>query len=98
MKRYSYSKKIFGSGTTTLVFSNQSLNGIMTKIKSPKHADLSIKCVGKTVENKLKEQKGGFLGMLAATFGATLLGNMLAGRRVIRSGEGVIRAGEKQDF
>ena len=38
-------------------------------------------------------QKGGFLSMLLGTFGASLLGNMVAGRGVIRGGEGTIRAG-----
>ena len=32
--------------------------------------------------------------MLLSTFGASLLGNMLAGKRVIKAGEGTIRAGE----
>ena len=31
--------------------------------------------------------------MLLGTLGASLLGNMLAGRGVIRAGEGTIRAG-----
>ena len=33
---------------------------------------------------KLKNKKGGFLSMLHGTLGASLLGNMLAGRGVIR--------------
>ena len=50
-----------------------------------------------------KEQKGGFLSMLLRTLGASLLGNMLAGRRINRAGygskdlqskgDGIIRAG-----
>ena len=43
--------------------------------------------------------------MLLGTLGASLLGNVLAGKGVIRvsdevvqAGEGVIRAGEGQDF
>ena len=31
---------------------------------------------------KQKEQKGGFLGMLFGTLGASLLGNMLAGKGI----------------
>ena len=43
---------------------------------------------------KLKSKKGGFLiSMLLGTLGASLLGNMLAGRGVIRAAEGTIRAG-----
>ena len=41
--------------------------------------------------NKIKEQKGRFLGMLAATLGANLLENMLAGKVTLRTGEGEIR-------
>ena len=36
--------------------------------------------------------------MLAATFGANLLGNTLAGKKVIRTGEGTIWAVEGQNF
>ena len=49
--------------------------------------------ITETVENEVKDQKGGFLSMLLGTLGASLLGNMLAGRGVIRAGEGTIRAG-----
>ena len=55
-----------------------------------------IKGVTETVENEVKEQKEGFLGMLATTLGANLLGNMLAGRRVILAGKRKKRPG--QDF
>ena len=41
----------------------------------------------------LKETKGGFLSMLLGTLGASLLGNMSAGKGVIRAEEGTIRAG-----
>ena len=36
----------------------------------------------------LLEQIGGFLGMLLDTLGGTLLGNMLAGKGIIRTGYG----------
>ena len=41
----------------------------------------------------LKEQTGGFLGMLLNTLGASLLGNILAGKGAIRASEGTIRTG-----
>ena len=46
-----------------------------------------------------KEKKGGFLSMLLGTLGASLLGNMLAGKGIVRAGygnkerKGVVRAG-----
>ena len=56
----------------------------------------------KTIENETKEQRGGFLGMLLGTLGASLLGNLLtcekgimrAGDGIVRAGDGIVRAGE----
>ena len=45
------------------------------------------------IKNEAKEQKGEFLSMLLGTLGANLLRNMLAVKRIIRAGEGTIRAG-----
>ena len=54
--------------------------------------------VSETIKNEAKEQKRGFLSMLLGTLGASLLGNMLAGRGIVRpgcgsKGKGIIRAG-----
>ena len=51
-----------------------------------------LKGVTETVQNEVKEQKGGFLSMLLGTLGASLLGNILAGKGINRAGEGVVRA------
>ena len=40
--------------------------------------------------NEAKEQRCGFLCMLLGTLGASLLGNMLADKGVIRAGDGEI--------
>ena len=50
--------------------------------------------VSKTIQNKAKEQKGGFLSMLLGTLGASLLGNLLTGKGVNKKGKGINRAGE----
>ena len=47
-----------------------------------------------TIENKTKEQRGGFLSILLGTLGASLLGNLLSGKGLTRAGEGIVRAGE----
>ena len=47
--------------------------------------------IGKTIKNKAKEQKGGFLSMLLGTLAPSKSGNALAGKGVIRAGQGVIR-------
>ena len=96
-------KKIFGYGMKILIFSNEELDDIIKMFKSLEEAGLLIKCVSEAVENEVKKQKGGFLGMLAATLGASLFGNMVAGRGMKSKmpereatipGPGVIRAGE----
>ena len=47
-----------------------------------------MKGVTKTIKNGTKEQKGGFLGILLGTLGASLLRNMLAGKGIVRAGYG----------
>ena len=49
--------------------------------------------ISETIKNEAKEQKERFLSMLLGTLGASLLGNMLAGKGVIGAGEGTVRAG-----
>ena len=57
-------KKMFGSGTTTLITSNKKMNDIMKIIKSLEESVLLIKGVSETIKNEAKQQKGGFLRML----------------------------------
>ena len=47
-----------------------------------------MKGVDKTIENETKEQKEGFLRMLLGTLGASLLGNVLTGKGMVRAGYG----------
>ena len=47
-----------------------------------------LKGFTKTIKNETKEQKGGFLSMLLGTLGASLLGNLLAGKGIARAGYG----------
>ena len=53
---------------------------------------LYTKGISVTIKIEAKEQKGGFLGVLLGTLGASLLENLLAGKGTIRSGKGVTRA------
>ena len=51
-------KKIFASGTTTLMFLSKDLNDIMKKVvKSLKGSRFLVNGVSEKVENKVKEQK-----------------------------------------
>ena len=84
-----------GNGkTTTLIISNEDLDEIKKIIKCLEEHGILVKGVKDMIENEVKEQKGGFLGMLLGTLGASLLGNMLTGKGIVRAGEGIIRAGE----
>ena len=60
-------KETFRSDTKALVFSNEDLNDIMEIVTSLEDAGLLIKGVSEVIENKGKEQKGEFLGMLLGT-------------------------------
>ena len=51
-------KKMFGSGFTTLIISNEEMNDIMKIVKSYEESRLLIKGVFETIKNELKEQKG----------------------------------------
>ena len=53
----------------------------MKIVKSLEDTGLLIRDVSETIQNEAKEQKGGFLGMLLGTLGATLLENILIGKR-----------------
>ena len=47
-----------------------------------------MKGITETIENETQEQKRGFLGMLLGTLRASLLGNMLTGKGLLRAGYG----------
>ena len=90
-------KKILGLGhdnnTITLIISNNKIEDIIKIVKFLEDSGLLLKGITETVQNEVKEQKGGFLSMLLGTLGASLLRNLLTGPGVNRAGEGVIRAG-----
>ena len=64
-------------------------------------SNILLKGVTKTIKNKTKEQKGGFLSTLLGTLGVSLLGNLLAGKRIVRTGsgkkkgKGIVRTGSE---
>ena len=96
-----YIKKILGSGnTTTLIISNKDMEDLTKIVKSLEDSRLLLNGVTESVKNEVNEQKGRFLSMLVGTLGASLLGDLLAGKGINRTGEGIVRAGEgnKSDF
>ena len=56
-------KKIHGSGTTTLIISNNEMNDIIKIIQAPEDSNILMKRAIKTIKNDVKEQKRGFLGI-----------------------------------
>ena len=83
----SIQRKIHGSGVK-LIIEQEGMNDIMKIIEGLDNSGILLKGVSKTIENKTKEQRGGFLSMLLGILGANLLGNLLTG------GKGIVRAGE----
>ena len=86
-------KKIHGSGTTTLIISNEEMNDIMKIVQDLEDSNDLLRGVTKTIKNETKEQKGGFLSMLLGTLGTSLLGNVLSGKRIVRAAEGIVKFG-----
>ena len=90
---------------TTLIISNNELHDIIKIVKSLKDSGLLLEGVTKTVQNEVKEQKGGFLSL--GSLGASLLGNLGGevnraekGKSLNRAFEGIVIAGfgNKVDF
>ena len=75
------------------------MNDIIKIVQALEDSDVLLKGVTKTIENKTKEQKGGFLSMSLGTIGASLLGNLLTEKGIERAdsgnnkGKGIERAG-----
>ena len=54
-------KKIHGSGTTTLIISNEEMNDVIKIVQALEYFNILLKGITKTIQNEIKEQKGGFL-------------------------------------
>ena len=82
------------------------MNDIMKFVQALEDSNILLKGVTKAVNNETKEQKERFLSMLFGTLGASLLGNLLAGKEIVRAssgnkkGKGIVRAvsGKQWDF
>ena len=64
------------------------MNDIMKIVQALEDSNILLKGVTKTIKNETKEQKGGFLSMLLGTLGASSLGNLLSGKRIVRADSG----------
>ena len=98
-------KKILGSeNTARLIISNNEMEDIIKIVKYLEDSGLLLKGATETVQNEVKEQKGGFFSVLLGTLGTGLLGDLLTGKGAIatnqgrgiyraRKGKGIARAG-----
>ena len=74
------------------------MNDRMKIVEALEDSNILLKGVTKTIKTETKEQKGGFLSMLLGTPGASLLGNVLSGKGIVRAGskggggKGIVRA------
>ena len=98
-------KKIHGSGITMLTILKEEMNDTIKIVKALEDYGILLKGVTKAIEDKTKEEKGGFLRMLWNTLAASLLWNMLAGIGILRKwygnkGQGMVIAiyGSEIDF
>ena len=71
----------------------------MRIVQTLKDSNMLLRRITKTIEIETKEQKRGFLEMLLGTIEASLLGNMLTRKGIVRTGygnkqgKGILRAG-----
>ena len=64
-------KKIYGSGITSLITSNEEMEDIMKIVKSIEKSGLLIKGISERIRNEAKKQKSRFLRMLRGTLAAS---------------------------
>ena len=61
------------------------MNDIMKIVQALEDSNVLLKEITKTIKDERKKQKGGFLSMLLGTLGASLLGNLLTGKGIVRA-------------
>ena len=79
---------------TAMIISKEEMEDIIETDKYLKESGLLNKGDSKTIKIEAKEQKAGFIDTLMATLGASLLGNLLVDKGVIKAHKGIIRAGQ----
>ena len=80
------------------------MNDIIKVVQALEDSNILLKGVTNTIKNETKEQRGGFLSMVLGTLGASLLGNLLSGKWIIRADsgnnkeKGIARAGSGKEW
>ena len=70
------------------IISTGDVNDIIEIIELLEEHNFLINGISETVKNEVNEQKGGFLSLLLRTLGASILGNLLSGKGIYRTGYG----------
>ena len=78
---------MYSTGTTTLIISNEEVEDMIKIVRSLEESWLLINGIKERIGNKAKQQtkqqKGEVLSMLLGALGASLLKNLLTGKRII---------------
>ena len=75
------------------------MNDIMKIVQAIEACNILLKGATETIKSETKERTGGFLSMSLGSLGASLLGNLLPGKGILRAGsgnkkrKGIVRAG-----
>ena len=64
------------------------MNNITKIVQGLEDSNILLKGDTITIKSETKERKGGFLSMLLGALGASLLGNLLTGKGILRAGSG----------
>ena len=59
------------------------MNEILKIVQALGDSNILLKRITKTINTETKEENAEFLGMLLQTLGASLLGNILTGKRIL---------------
>ena len=76
----------------------------MKIVQALEDSNILLKGVTKTIKNETKKQNGRFLGTFVDALGSILLGNLLAGKGMVRAGsghkkgKGIVRAGYGREW
>ena len=85
-------KKIHGSGTTTLIISNEEMNDIMKIVQTLEDSNILLKGVTKTIKNEMKELVRNKRNVRAGS-GCRTFNSYKKGTSIVRDGYG-----KKWDF
>ena len=91
-------------GITADASENEEMNGVMKIVQDLDDSNIFLKGVLKTIKNETKKQKWEFWSMLLGTLGASLSGNLLSGKGIVRAGsgnkkgKGIVRAGYGKEW